>query len=82
MSVKDELLFDFSFNMPRVLVSGNIAIIDNVKRVVLFSEEQIIVHNGKLYTSAEGNNLTIKELREERMLIAGGLEQIRFFERL
>lgn len=82
MSVKDELLFDFSVNMPRVLACGNVTIIDNVKRIVLFSPEQIIVHTGKKYISADGKELTIRELKEERMLIAGELEQIRFFETL
>lgn len=82
MSVKDELLFDFSVNMPRVLVSGGIAIIDNVKRIVLFSDSSIVVHNGKQYTAAEGRGLVIKELSGERMMIAGNVEQIRFFSSL
>ena len=82
MSVKDELLYDFSLNLPRVVISGNIGIIDNVKRIVMLSNEQIIVHNGSKYTSAEGHNLIIKELRDERMLISGELEQIRFFKTL
>lgn len=82
MSFKDELLFDFSINLPRVMVGGNICIIDNVKRLVVFSEKQIIVHNGKKYTSAEGKFLIIKELRDERMIVEGEIEQICFFESL
>lgn len=82
MTVKEEMLFDFSLNMPRVLVSGGIVVVDNVKRIVLFSPTQIIVHNGKRYTSVEGEDLVIKELRDERMFIAGELGQIRFFEKL
>jgi sporulation protein YqfC len=82
MSVKDEILYDFSLNLPRVVTGGNITIIDNVKRIVLFSDSEIIVHTGEKYIAAEGNSMTVKELREGRMLVEGELEQIRFFEAL
>ena len=79
MTIKDELLFDFAVNMPRVLVSGNTAILDNVKKLVLLSDSQIIVHNGKRYTSLIGKKLVIKELKDERMLITGDMEQVQFY---
>ena len=82
MSVKEELIYDFSVSIPRVITAGNIAIIDNVIRIVAFSETQIIVHTGKKYISAEGKGLMIRELKEERMMITGELEQISFFETL
>lgn len=82
MTVKEELLFDFAVNMPRALISGNLLVLDHVKRIVVFSETQIIVHNGKRYTSAEGRGLSIRELRDERMLITGEVEKLRFFETL
>lgn len=79
MTIKDELLFDFAINMPRALVSGNTVILDNVKKLVLLSREQIVVHNGQRYTSVKGKGLMIKELKDERMLISGEMEQLRFF---
>lgn len=79
MTIKDELLFDFAINMPRVLVSGNTVILDNVKKLVLLSENQIIVHNGQRFTSVVGKGLVIKELKDERMLITGDLEQLQFY---
>lgn len=79
MTIKDELLFDFAISMPRVLVSGNTAILDNVKRLVLLSENQIIVHNGQRFTAVSGKGLVIKELKDERMLITGDMEQIQFY---
>lgn len=79
MTIKDELLFDFAINMPRALISGNTVILDNVKKLVLLSREQIIVHNGQRYTSVKGKSLTIKELKDERMLISGEMEQLQFF---
>ncbi len=77
--MKDELLFDFAINMPRVLVSGNTVILDNVKKLVLLSKEQIIVHHGQRFTSVVGKSLLIKELKDERMLITGELEQLQFY---
>ena len=35
MSVREELLFDFAINMPRVLVSGETTVLDNVRKVVV-----------------------------------------------
>lgn len=79
MAIKDELLFDFAVNMPRVLLSGNTVILDNVKKIVLLSENQIIVHNGQRFTSVAGKGLVIRELKDERMLITGDMEQLQFY---
>lgn len=82
MTIKDELLFDFAINMPRVLVSGNTVILDNVKKLMLLSQNQIIVSSGQRFTSVTGKNLIIKELKDERMLITGDLEQLQFYRAL
>ena len=79
MAIKDELLFDFSIHLPRVLLSGNTVILDNVKKLVLLSSEQIIVYQGQRFTSVRGKGLKIKELKDERMLITGDLEQLQFY---
>lgn len=82
MTIKDELLFDFAINMPRALVSGNTVILDNVKKLMLLSQNQIIIYNGRRFTSVTGKNLVIKELKDERMLITGDLEQLQFYKAL
>lgn len=82
MSVKDELVLDFSINIPRLLICGDMVIVDNVKRIVIFTDTQIVVHNGLCYTSMEGRGLMIQELGEERMIIKGELEAVHFFETL
>ena len=69
MAIKDELLFDFSIHLPRVLL----------KKLVLLSSEQIIVYHGQRFTSVRGKGLKIKELKDERMLITGDLEQLQFY---
>lgn len=79
MDIKEELLFDFGINMPRILVSGNSAIIDNVKKVELMTEEQVVVQNGKKHTALLGRGLVIKSLSDERMLVTGGIYKIEFY---
>ena len=82
MSIKEELLFDFALNMPRVLVTGETNVLDNVKRVMLLTDEQIVVFNGWKYTSVKGRGFVITQLKEGRMLVSGEVEEIRFFASL
>jgi len=79
MSIKDELLFDFSINMPRLLISGKTGIIDNVKKIIMISESMIIVDNGNKFSAINGENLIVKELEEERMLVTGNIKSIEFY---
>lgn len=82
MSIKEELLFDFAINMPRVLVTGETTVLDNVKKVMLLTDSQIVVFNGQRYTSVEGREFVITQLKEGRMLVSGEVEEIRFFASL
>lgn len=82
MSLKEEILFDFSVNIPRVIVGGNLIIVDYVKRIVLYSSEKVVLHNGNKYVWLEGKNFVIKEMKDERVLITGELEYFRFLETL
>lgn len=79
MSIKDELLFDFSMNMPRILVSGKTGIIDNVKKIISISDSHIIVDNGKKYSVINGENLIVKQLEEERMVVTGDINSVEFY---
>ncbi|MGN0711005.1 MAG: YabP/YqfC family sporulation protein [Anaerovoracaceae bacterium] len=79
MDIKSELKSDFSINLPRVLISGNVGIIDNVKGIVFVSESSVVVFNGKRYTSVSGNNLIINEIEDERVQISGDIRAIEFF---
>ncbi|MGI6728034.1 MAG: YabP/YqfC family sporulation protein [Anaerovoracaceae bacterium] len=79
MIFKDELIFDFSINMPRILVGGKIGIIDNVKKIVLISENNVVVSCGTKHISISGKNLIVRQLSEERMLVSGDLNNIEFY---
>lgn len=80
MSIREELLFDFAVNMPRILVAGRTAVLDNVKKVMLLTDTEITVFNGQSYTSVSGHDFVITQLKDERMLVAGEVEEIRFFK--
>lgn len=79
MKIIDELMYDFSMNMPRVLVSGRRAVVDNVKRVVLITERNIVVDCKSAFTSLVGTDLVINQLEDERMLVTGEIRKIEFF---
>lgn len=82
MSVREELLFDFAINMPRVLVSGETTVLDNVRKVMLLTDSEIVVFSGAKYTSLKGHGFVITQLKEGRMLVSGEVEEIRFFSSL
>ena len=79
MSIKDELLYDFSIHMPRLLISGKTGIIDNVKKIILISDTSIIVDNGSRYSAVNGDSLMVLELEEERMTITGNIRSVEFY---
>ena len=58
MTIKDDILFDFAVNMPRVLVSGRTAVLDNVRKLMLLTDSEIVVFNGQRYTSVTGEDLS------------------------
>ena len=82
MTIKDDILFDFAVNMPRVLVSGRTAVLDNVRKLMLLTDSEIVVFNGQRYTSVTCEDFVVTELKEERMLVSGEVKEIRFFKTL
>ena len=79
MSVKDELLFDFSIKMPRLLVSGETGIIDNVKKIVFITENSIVVDHGNRFSAISGDRLRVKLIEEERMIVNGDIHSVEFY---
>lgn len=82
MTIKEDLLFDFAITMPRVLVSGKTIVLDNVRKLMLLTDSEIVVYNGQRYTSVTGADFIVTELKEERMLVSGEVREIRFFKAL
>lgn len=79
MKMRDELLFDFSLHMPRVLVSGRTGVLDNVKRIVLASDTSIVVDCGKKFAGVAGSELSVDWMCDERMIISGQIDSIEFY---
>ena len=79
MKIKDELMYDFSINMPRLLVSGGSAVVDNVKKVVVITDQNIVVDCKGAYASLSGRDLVVSRLEDERMLVTGEIRKIEFF---
>ncbi|MBQ4339873.1 MAG: YabP/YqfC family sporulation protein [Firmicutes bacterium] len=81
IDMKDELLFDFSINSSRVLITDKLALIDNVIRIVDFTDSVIVIQNGKKsYTSIKGNDLTVSSFRESRIICTGRIESVEFIK--
>ncbi|MEL7657359.1 MAG: YabP/YqfC family sporulation protein, partial [Bacillota bacterium] len=71
--------FDFSIKMPRLLVSGETGIIDNVKKIVFITENSIVVDHGNRFSAISGNRLNIKLIEEERMIVNGDIQSVEFY---
>ena len=80
MAISEELLFDFSTSMPRILVSGRTDVVDNVRKLIMVGPDRIIADTGRFFTVILGEELTIDRLEEERMLVTGKIQQIEFYE--
>jgi len=79
MNVREELLFDFSINMPRLLVSGKTGILDNVKKVIFITENSVVVDHGNRFSAINGDGLRVKLIEEERMIVTGEILSVEFY---
>jgi hypothetical protein len=79
MNVKEELLFDFSISMPRVLISGKTGILDNVKKIVFITENSVIADHGDRFSAVNGDGLRVKLIEEERMVVTGEIRSVEFY---
>ncbi|MCI8284757.1 MAG: hypothetical protein HFE90_05745 [Firmicutes bacterium] len=74
-----DLIEDFDISIARVLVSGDDAIIDNVKRIIIMSEENITIDYGKGQLSLYGNEMTVDSIYDGRICVNGSFSGIEFF---
>ncbi|GAB1476549.1 hypothetical protein MASR2M70_13830 [Bacillota bacterium] len=79
MFVTDELFYDFSVNMPRILIGGRIGVIDHVKKLLIVTETNIVADCGSGHTSLQGKGLIIRRLSEERIIVTGEIEAVEFY---
>ncbi|MFA5527098.1 MAG: YabP/YqfC family sporulation protein [Peptostreptococcales bacterium] len=79
MAIDSDLMFDFSLNIPRIIISGKYAIIDNVKSIQSFTNQGIVIDTGKQYTVVNGENFILKNLNDDRIFLTGKIDSVEFF---
>ncbi|MGI6732964.1 MAG: YabP/YqfC family sporulation protein [Anaerovoracaceae bacterium] len=79
MFVMDELIYDFSVNLPRVLVGGKTGVLDHVKQLLIVTENNIVAKCGSGYISLSGSDLTVRQLSDERVIVSGEIQTIELY---
>lgn len=79
MKLIEEMNYDLDFNEPKLIISEKLAVIENVKAIVMISENSLTVECGKRYVTVTGSDFVIKEIFEGRLLIEGRIQGIEFF---
>ncbi|MGI6752556.1 MAG: YabP/YqfC family sporulation protein [Anaerovoracaceae bacterium] len=80
VGIKDEILYDFSLNMPRVLIGGGTGIVDNVKQIVMINDKEIVVNCGGMYASISGDDLMINSLNDRRIILTGRIFKLELYQ--
>lgn len=82
MKVMSEIKFDFALTEPKITATIHVAIIENVKKVILIGDTSITVETGQFYVTVKGKSFTIREIWEGRMEIEGEIAGIEFYPTL
>ena len=78
MNIKEEMVNDLDFTMPRVIVTQRMTILENVTAIVMISEKALTVRSGSRYTTVVGEDFVIKEIGEGRLIIEGKVHRVEF----
>ena len=73
-----EYFEDFDTKIARIEVSGAVAVIDNVKKIIIMSDELITVDYGRGQISLSGKNMMVDYLSGGRMCVKGRFYGIDF----
>ena len=93
MEFFEEMVRDMDLRRPRVIVTDEMAVLENVANIVMLSEHAVTVSHGlsgrranaarkghPVFTTITGNGLVIKEICEGRLLIGGKIQRAEFFQ--
>ena len=94
MEFFEEMIRDMDFRRPRVIVTDEVVILENVANIVMLSETAVTVSHGlsgasvrrsgkpekTVFTTITGDNLVIKEICEGRLLSGGKIQRTEFFQ--
>lgn len=75
------IMEDIDARGVRMFVSGAVAIIDNVKKVMIMSDNNITVDHGKGQLSLYGAGLDIQYIYDGRIRVQGNFSGVEFFSK-
>lgn len=78
MKIVEEMARDLDFSMPRVIITGRRAVVENVSAIDMISETAITVSSLRGYTTVVGSDFVIKEICEGRLVIEGRIQRVEF----
>ena len=73
------ILDDFDIRAARINISGSVAVIDNVKKIIIMSDTNIAVDHGRGQLSLYGTQLNAEYIYDGRMRVRGKFEGVEFF---
>lgn len=79
MKLIEEMSYDLNFREPKIIISEKTAVIENVKAIVMISENSLTVKCGKKHVTVAGGDFVIKEIFEGRLLIEGRIQSVELF---
>jgi len=82
MKLWTEITYDFDLIGPKITATDKVAIIENIKKVILISDASVTVDTGRFYVSVKGKDFSISEIWEGRMELEGEIEGIEFYKTL
>lgn len=78
MKLIEEIKYDMDFSSPKVMLAKGIAVIENVKSIVMISETSLTVRCGEDYVAINGSNFVLKEIFEGRLWLEGNIQGAEF----
>ena len=78
MRIIEEMAYDLDFTKTKVIVTERVAILENIKAIVMISEKALTVQSGRRYTTVVGEDFVIKEICEGRLIIEGKIQRVEF----
>lgn len=76
------MTFDFDITGPKIIASARAAVVENIRKVIMLSDESVTVDTGKFYVTVKGRDFIISEIWEGRLELEGTIEGIEFYQTL
>lgn len=76
MDFKSEFQNDFDFTVPKVTITSGRAILENITSIAMISDKALTVSCGNRFITVKGENFSIKEICEGRIVIEGNIQGV------